>query len=143
MAYIVQADLVPARIPQKEIVELTADQGTEVDTAVLDEILNRASGTIDSYAGGHYDLPLAVSQQVKDLALDLAEFYLFDRRRRVPDSTQKKYDAAIRFLQRVQDGKGSLEQPGKTQTVASEVVTKDHTDPEQQDVFDDEKLRDY
>jgi phage gp36-like protein len=138
--YIAQADFVPARMSQQELVELTDDGGTgEVDTTVLDGVIARAGGVIDAHAI-RYTLPLTASDQVKNLALDLAEFYLYERRRRVPAAVQAKYDNAMSLLRRVADGKAGLDQPAKQQSSNLSVATPDHDDADEQDAFDKKKL---
>jgi len=142
MPYIAQDDLVPARLSEKELIELTDDDGAgEVNADVVTAAIDRAGATLDSYAGTIYALPLVVSEQIKGLALDLAVYYLFARRRRVPEELQTIYDRAISFLRDVSTGKVSLDQPGKTQTSGTGAATKDHESSP--DVFDDNKIGEW
>ncbi len=142
MAYAAQADLVPARLSQQELIELTDDANEGiVNATVVTAILDRASSVLDSYARGRHDLPLIVSEQVKGLTLDIAVFFLFERRRRVQEEVAASYDRAISFLRDVSNGKASLDQPTKTQTSYGAVKTRDHTtDPE---TFDPNKMENF
>lgn len=142
MAYIVQADIVPRRLTSQELIELTDDAKTgEVDATLVTDICAEASGVVDSYCRGRYVLPLTVSEQVKGLALDIAVYKLFGRRRRENKKVEDAHTDAIKFLKDVADGRASLDQSGKVQSSEMDVVTKDHsTDP---DVFDDDELEAY
>jgi len=149
MAYIVQSDLEPQRLTHTELVELTDDSGTgEVDTTVLAAVLTEASDEIDSYISGRYTLPLQATGQVKQVCRDIAVFRLFLRRRRtkVPlsvvdaDPVGAGYRAATQFLEQVRAGEASLDGATLKQATELDVVTADHTQADQQDVFDKTKL---
>ena len=52
MAYAHQSDLCPLRLTQTELVQLTCDDSSNtVNTAVVNAVLEEASGTVDSYSG--------------------------------------------------------------------------------------------
>lgn len=139
MAYAAKADLQQRLAPEK-LTQLTDFSGTgEADDARIDEALGAASAVIDSYAGGRYALPLAASDQVRDLALALAIHKLYEfRQREVPETVKAGKEAAMALLKDVAAGKATLDQPAKKQTVSSEAVKKDHTT--EPDVFDDDRL---
>jgi phage gp36-like protein len=125
MAYAVQADLVPRRLSNKELAQLTSDNGADVVVpAVVTDILAEASGTIDSYCSERYAVPLQSSEQIKGIALDIAVYKLFSRKRRNTDEIDKAYDRAIQFLRDVAAGKASLDQPtgASAQTSSGEAV---------------------
>ena len=112
MAYATQADLVPRRLTNQELVELTNDAGgATVDETVVSNILAEASGTVDSYCRLRYTVPLQNSEEVKALTLDIALYRLFLRRRRVPEEIKLAYDNAIAFLKDVAAGRAGLDQP--------------------------------
>ncbi len=144
MAYAVKADLAD-RLTDKQLVELTdfENAGVVVDsriTAAIDD----ASSKIDAYAGSRYTVPLAQSDQVKNLCLDLTVWRLNTNRNRPLSQPQlDAYEAAMKFLMDVSKGLATLDGQGagETQTSEMDVVTRDHeTDPE---VFDDNKLRGF
>lgn len=132
MAYIAQSDLVPRRLTQQELVELTDDGKTgEVDAAVVAAVLDEASAKLDAYSRGRHALPLVASEQVKGIALDVAVFLLFLRRRRVSAEIEAGYDRALSFLRDIAAGKASFDQPGKAQVAGQAVKIRDHAaDPE-------------
>jgi len=142
MAYIAQADLTPRRITAKELVELTDDAATgEVDTTVVTQILDEASGKIDAYVGGKYTLPLSVTEQVKGLAVDIAAFLLFSRRRRMQPEIEMAYGEAMKFLKDVSAGRATLDQATVKQLSEMDVKKRDHVkDPE---TFDNTKLEGF
>jgi phage gp36-like protein len=120
MAYATQADLVPLRMSQKDLSELTVDvpSGNPVtDAAVTATItsaaLEEASGRVDSYCRGRYATPLQASDDVVSLTLDIAQYLLFSRRRtsKVTETAQQRFNQAIAFLKDIAAAKASLDQP--------------------------------
>jgi phage gp36-like protein len=78
MAYAAQSDLVPLRITQTELVQLTCDDASAtVNAAVVTGVLEEASGTVDSYCRSRYVTPLQQSDMVKARTLDIAVYLLF------------------------------------------------------------------
>jgi phage gp36-like protein len=132
LGYAVQADLVPRRLTQQELVQLTNDSGENtVDAANVTAILTEASAVVDSYCRERYTLPLQSSEQVKGLTLDIGVYKLFLRRRRVTADIEKAYENAIAFLRDVAAGKAGLDQPvgatpqsGSGNVVATDVEEK-------------------
>jgi phage gp36-like protein len=114
VAYATQDDLVPLRLTQKDLVELTDDAFTgEVNSDVVNAALEEASGRVESYCRQRYVTPLQQSDDVKALVLDITLYLLFSRRRetRVSDTVQQRFDQAIGFLKDISAGKASLDQP--------------------------------
>ncbi len=138
MAYATKADL-QKRITDAKLVQLTDFDNTgEMDDTRITEALNLASATIDSYARARYNLPLVISDQVKDVCVAIAEFKLYEGRQLATEPVKDSFERAMGFLKDVAAGRASLEQSGKTQTSGMDVKTKDHsTSP---DVFDANKL---
>ncbi len=133
MAYSTQSDLLN-RITQQELVELTDDAGSgTVDAAKVTAAIVAADATIDAYAGARYTLPLAQSEQVKNLSMDLAIYELEKRRRRIREDTQTAYGQAMALLRDVARGQATLAQPSKPQGTELDVETPDRT--EQKDKF--------
>jgi len=114
MAYATQDDLVPLRMTEKDLTELTDDDFSgEINAEIVTGALERASGIVDSYCRGRYATPLQTSDQVVGLTLDIAVYLLFGRRRTqsVTETVQKNYDQAMQFLRDVSTLKASLDQP--------------------------------
>lgn len=122
MAYATQDDLVPLRLTQKDLVELTDDDDTgDVDADIVTAALTEASGRVDSYCRGRYVTPLQASESLKALTLDIAIYVLFTRRRetRVSETVSQRYQDAIAFLKDISTGKASLDQPATSVTPQS------------------------
>jgi phage gp36-like protein len=142
VAYILQSDLVPLRLTQAELIELTDDvRSGEVNTTTLQTILDEASALVDTYCGGgRYTLPLVATTQVKAATRDIAIYRLFERRRRITPDVATGYANVMQLLADVAAGKATFDQPaaGQQQSTAMKAVTRDHSqDP---DVFDPTKL---
>ena len=131
MAYAVQSDLVPLRLTQAELVQLTCDDVTGVvNTAVVNEALEEASGIVDSYCRARYQTPLQASDSVKGKTVDIALWLLFRRRRNAKNGEiiRQAYEDAIAFLGQVSTGKATLDQPAgslpQTADSSVEISTK-------------------
>jgi phage gp36-like protein len=114
LPYAVQADLSPRRIPNTELVQLTDDTNsppTTINAQVVTDILTESSALIDSYCRSRYNVPLQASDQVKGLCLDIAEYKLYLRRKRVKPDVRQSYEDALAFLKDVAGGKAALDQP--------------------------------
>jgi len=144
MTYAVKADLAD-RLTDSQLIQLTdfEDAGVVVDSRITAAIA-AATGKIDSYANGRYGTPLAVSNQVKNLCLDLTVWELYmNRHRTLPETEQIRYDEAMKLLKDVSRGAASLDGQGagEQQTSTMDVQVRDHdADPE---VFDDNKLEGF
>jgi len=133
MAYATQDDLVPLRLTQKDLVELTDDDDTgNVNADIVTAALTEASGRVESYCRGRYVTPLQPSESLKSLTLDIAIYLLFSRRRetRISDTIQQRYQDAIAFLKDISTGKASLDQPAtsavpQTSLAGPEISQKD------------------
>jgi phage gp36-like protein len=118
--YATQDDLVPLRMTQKDLDEITVDEPSgdpAVDAAVTARIvtaaMTEASGRVESYCRQRYQTPLQASEDVKSLTLDIAIFLLFSRRRttEITETVEQRFEQAIAFLKDVSNGKASLDQP--------------------------------
>lgn len=128
MAYAVQSDLVPLRLTQAELVQLTCDDATAtVNVATVSAALEEASGIVDSYCRQRYQTPLQAGDDVKGKTLDIAVWLLFRRRRNAKNGEiiRQGYEDAIAFLGQVSTGKATLDQPvGSTPQTADSSVQK-------------------
>lgn len=112
MGYAQQSDLSPTRITNAELVQLTDDTNSgQVNAAVVSTVLNGASALIDSYCGQRYTLPLQPTLQLTELCLDIAEYKLYLRRKRMKPDVRQAYEDALAFLKDVSAGKARLDQP--------------------------------
>lgn len=96
------------RFEERELVQLTDRHDTgAIDSVVLEGALGDADAKIDSYLVGRYALPLAaVPKPLKLFACDIARYLLHDNH--ATEQVTKRYDDAIRFLERVAKGDISI-----------------------------------
>jgi|TARA_Y100000310_G_C20702427_1_gene831101 phage gp36-like protein len=100
-------------LPAKTLIQLTDDNATgQIDTNVVDWAIEQAEETIDAYHRGRYpvDIPDGeVPGFVKVVATDIAIYRLFKRKMitALPDSVQKCYDSALKWLKDSQEGEVS------------------------------------
>lgn len=108
-SYATQADL-EALIPEDALLLLTDEAGTgQIDSAVVETALANAGEVIDSYLAGRYSLPLvSVPPMLKLVSVRLAGHELHVRRNELPQTWEKLYGDAIRFLEQVASGKITL-----------------------------------
>jgi len=111
------------QIPELDLIQLTDDEGTgAADEARLSRALSDASEEIDSYLGSRMELPISpVPPVLRKYAVDMAVHNLYARR---PDMARKtvreRYRDAVRFLERVAEGKISLGAKDPSGTPASD-----------------------
>lgn len=107
---------------------LTDDQDTGTpDDAVLQAVIDRAEGEINSYAARKFAVPMAVTDApfaafMQAITLDMAVWYLVGHRGDiVSEAKQKGYDDAVLWLEKL--GKGEVEPPMSSTPEAT--VTRD------------------
>lgn len=107
MSYITEADLI-TRFGQTEITQLADRDGDgQPDTAVVDQALADADALINGHLQAVHTLPLTtVPELVKMLAGDIARYQLYEDR--ATETVQKRYDAAVRTLEKIAAGRMSL-----------------------------------
>ena len=107
MAYIDQAEL-QSRFGADEVLALAdRDHDGAPDPGVIDQAIQDASAEIDAYLGTRYNVPLSSAPAaVKTLAADITRYRLMDDR--PLDEAAKRYDAAIRFLRDVANGRAVI-----------------------------------
>jgi phage gp36-like protein len=123
VAYCSQTDIEYV-ITAEVVTELADDDGDGVaDTAVVDWAIGRADNLIDSKLKARYNVPFStVPALIKDLSAELAAYYLGERRQRISESMQNRYDGAIKLLNRIAEGRLLL--LGVTPTTEGPEVSK-------------------
>lgn len=114
-AYISQDELASA-LSQDELVQLTDDAGTgQADTAVVDQVIAEAEAEVDAYLAARYTLPLTtVPAVVKRIAVDLAVWALYTRRKLTDEAVNARHKQAQRLLEAMARGTVSLGLPAAT-----------------------------
>lgn len=145
MAYATQDDLVPLRLTDAELVQLTQDDKTQSDANwdVVTGALEEASGKIDSYCRARYATPLQASDSLKGLTLDITVYLLFSRRRnaKLSETIRQRYEDAIAFLKDISTFKASLDQPATAATPQSSVSSVEKS--QQHRKFDEHKIKGF
>ncbi|MGM3162392.1 gp436 family protein [Dickeya undicola] len=123
--YAQTADMILA-FGERECVSLT-DRGFagEIDDEVLTGALMRASAEIDSYLAGRYPVPWTDTPRILvGRCCDIARYLLCGSGTQMTDEIRERYNDAIRYLERVADGRitlgflpsGDVVQPSGTST---------------------------
>lgn len=110
MAYIEVSDLISG-LSVKELAQLTGDlseEETEGDAeleAVATWCIDSASSLIDAYIASQVLVPLdPAPAHIKNFALNLSKYYLFQRRHNIPDAVSEEYDRIMKFLDKMAQG---------------------------------------
>lgn len=149
MAYATQADLVPLRMTQKDLTELTVDvpSGNPVTDAattatITSAALEEASGRVDSYCRARYVTPLQPSDDVTALTLDITVYLLFSRRRttKVSETIQERFNQAIAFLKDISSAKVSLDQPATEQVAQGSIAGPQISEKDRRMVFREKNI---
>jgi phage gp36-like protein len=105
-------------------------------------ILN-AGRMVDSYAQAHFSVPFdPTPAMVKELAISLAVYYLYRRRRAafgMPDDVKDEHSDAMKRLERINEGK--LDLGLEPSPAASDKVVAQYDGPDQ--LFTSTSLKDF
>lgn len=110
MSYCLQTDILN-QIDSTVLLQLTDDAGAGViDADKVTRAIADADATIDSYCQDRYTIPLSpVPAKIRQVSVDISIYNLYSRREDVvPDIRKERNQAAIRFLEKVADGKIQL-----------------------------------
>jgi phage gp36-like protein len=107
MPYCLLADL---GLTERELILLTDDMVPPVMVVAeeVDKAIAYADMLINAHVGERYALPFtAVPELVKTIAVDLATWKLFYRKKKdkLPEAVQKAYDNSMKLLGQIRDGK--------------------------------------
>ncbi|MBN1515519.1 DUF1320 domain-containing protein [Candidatus Sumerlaeota bacterium] len=142
MSYSSQAEL-EKRIGAARLARLAdLDGDGSADADVLTAALERADGVIDLHLRGRYTVPFETAPAaVKELASDLALYYLHQARRETMSARDRQaYEDAMAMLKGLAEGRGGLDVGGADEDV-SEVGLPEITTPlsEHDPVFRDDE----
>lgn len=107
--YVTQADL-ESRFGFQELVRLTDDDGVgSPDSDSVQDAIDDAEGTIDSYLEQKYSTPLSeVPQVIENAAADLAFYQLQQARQSVSDDMSERKNDILNWLQDIVNGNAGL-----------------------------------
>lgn len=110
MGYCTQ-DNILERIEEAVLIQLTDDVGAgAIDDDKVDAAIADADATIDAYCQGRYTIPLSpVPAKIVQVGVDIAVYNLYSRSDLgMPDIRSERNKEAVRFLEKVAEGKISL-----------------------------------
>ena len=113
MGYCDQADLV-TRIGNDRMVQLTSDTGSSIDSTVVIAAIERASAKMDADLSSRYAVPVVttgdapLAATLRTIAVDLTEYYLYQRREGTEGAKQSLYDNAVKWLEDIRSGEHPL-----------------------------------
>jgi len=96
------------QIDEAILIQLTDDTGAgAVDEDKVTKAIEDADATIDAYCQGRYTIPLSpVPDKIRQVSVDIAIYNLFSRRGdAAPETRKDRHKEAIRFLEKVGEGK--------------------------------------
>jgi len=141
MAYSTKSDILE-QLDEEILIQLTDDAETgSVDDDKVTRAIADADATVDAYCQGRYTIPLSpVPGKIRQISVDIAIYNLFSRRDdTAPETRNDRYKAAIRFLEKVSEGKIEL---GATTPAAT--TTRDSVDIDYNDrIFTRDKLKGF
>ncbi len=107
MAYCTQADILNL-LNETVLIQLSDDDGAgEIDTAKVERAIADADAAIDAYCQDRYVIPLdPVPPRIRQIGVDLAAYNLYSRSDlEMPEIRKERNKEAIRFLEKVAEGK--------------------------------------
>ncbi len=101
---------------ESDVIGYTDDAGANtVDETRTTQAIDGAGALIDAYLAKRYTVPLApVPGMIRELAVDIAIYKICSRRDQAPEGRRKKYEDAIRLLEKIAEGKAMV--PGAAQS---------------------------
>lgn len=109
MSYVTQAEM-EARFSVADLIALTdrtEPPGGVINVTVLGEAIDQASGLLDGYISGQYEVPVASPTSDLKLHCTHIAYYLLHRDS-APDKVAKDYEIALRWARDVADGRIQL-----------------------------------
>lgn len=121
MAYCTITDM-QTRFGASELIMLTNPGGVSVTTAVADSAINAADAEIDSYLGGRYAVPVAVTPVIlRDCSMDIARYRLYDEV--AHEVCRKNYEDRVSWLKMVARGEIMLQLPAPVADAVAAVAS--------------------
>ena len=129
MAYSAKADILE-QLDEDVLIQLTDDDDAgSVDDDKVTRAVADADATIDAYCQGRYTIPLSpVPDKIRQVSVDIAIYNLYSRRKGAPETRKDRYNAAIRFLEKVSEGKIKLGASTPAATNTANSVKIDYND---------------
>lgn len=128
MAYATAQDAIDLYGEEYILTSVDRDDAGDYDTTALTNALDQATSELDSYIGVKYDLPLSVVPDVLvRFCVDVAVYVSCPNPVELTEEKIERYDKAIKWAQRVADGKatlGTVEPPATAESQGGVVLTE-------------------
>jgi len=141
MAYSTKSDILE-QLDEETLIQLTDDDGQGlVDDDKVTRAIADADATVDAYCQGRYSVPIdPVPDKVRQVSVDLAIYNLYSRRDdTAPETRKDRNKEAIRFLEKVADGKIDLGSAAPAPETTGDAVDIDYNDR----IFTRDKLKGF
>jgi phage gp36-like protein len=101
------------KIPEAKLAQLTSEEGTEVDDAIVEDAIASADAVIDSYAAIRHKVPFdPVPARVRESSVKIATYMLHSRRADemggVGETIRQEYEDEISFWKDVAVGRATV-----------------------------------
>jgi phage gp36-like protein len=116
--YATKADIL-SQVPEEKLVQLTTDSGDQIDDVVLNDILVKTDGEIDSYLRVRYEVPVnPIPPEISQAAVVIAKYRLYHRRTDfgVSEGVDGDYAKTIAWLSKIASGSVILSLSSATPT---------------------------
>ena len=130
MAYSVKDDVLE-QMDEDILLQLTDDHDTGVvDDDKVTRAIADADASIDTYCQGRYSIPLSpVPDKIRQVSVDISIYNLYSRRGdTVPENRKDRHKEALRFLEKVSEGKISLGSSTPAETTTTDTANIDYND---------------
>ena len=109
MAYCTQDDILQ-QLSSDKLITLTSETGDAADSDIVTRAIEDADATIDTYCQARYTVPLdPVPTRIREVSVDVSIYNLYSRRDdMIPYLRKDRHKEAIRFLEKVSEGKIEL-----------------------------------
>ena len=127
MAYCTQAQILE-RIDEEPLIQLTDEAGAgEIDDDKVTAAIADADATIDAYCQGRYTLPLSPAPpKITQISVDIAIYNLYSHSDLdMPEIRKERNKEALRFLEKIAEGKIFLGADTPAQSNTDNAVSMD------------------
>jgi len=130
MPYCTLEDILDS-MDEDEVIGYTDDADTgSVNTEATDKAIAGADALIDAHIASKYGIPLSpVPDIINSLAVDIAIYKISSRRGGAPEGIRKKYEDAVKFLEKVSSGKVHIPGAASAPITSSNGSVKLTSDP--------------
>lgn len=133
---------------ERTLIQLTDDTKSNViNVTVVNNAIDSAEGTFESYIRTRYTLPVPATRMVKTRCLNLAIYELYSKRATFDEGVFKvkktRYDETISLLRDIQKGFAALDVPATEETTETPTSGDRILTNASKSKFTDKKMKGY